>query len=388
MSLSRLLFACASLFFLVPAPGIQGQWSGGLRLVDSIPSAALVPVWKVVGKPDGGVYVGQGLDFAVKEFDEHGRLVRRLGQHGEGPGEFMDMGSFGLLGDTLFVQDTRLKRITFFGPNGEAETHNMIVQPGDSSLYMSTPQIFFGDGSVGVLPVYDAARISSEDLGRIPLIRVDRARFEETGAVGPPLATIVLLDLRPGPWIVSHSRGTSHSPQPFNDADLWVSSGDGGALYVAHRKTPNILRLSRIAPTSDTAWSQVIDLPGTAISRSMVKNLVDARRERLRQTGRRANRSEIEDRLYIPEVKSVVTHLRAGADGSVWIRLERSERLCWWGFTSSGSFMRSITLPREEPGTWLVATTATHAWFGRRDDLGLDSLFRYEFSPEPAQERC
>lgn len=67
---------------------------------------------------DGIIAVRQQQDLSVRVYDAEGRFVRSVGQEGEGPGEFMWMAQMGWVGDTLWVHDTRLSRVTRFMPDG------------------------------------------------------------------------------------------------------------------------------------------------------------------------------------------------------------------------------------------------------------------------------
>lgn len=81
----------------------------------------------VVERPTGLAHdPGSGLTYVadsgahdIKVFDRHGRLVRTLGRHGSGPGEFNGPTHLALDRDRLVVSDTLNARVQVLGTRGE-----------------------------------------------------------------------------------------------------------------------------------------------------------------------------------------------------------------------------------------------------------------------------
>lgn len=68
--------------------------------------------------PTGRIYVADDLGWNVLVFDRSGRLLRRLGRRGQGPGEFERPWYLAVdRYDSLFVWDAALGRISVFGPD-------------------------------------------------------------------------------------------------------------------------------------------------------------------------------------------------------------------------------------------------------------------------------
>jgi hypothetical protein len=66
----------------------------------------------------GNIYVGDWADPAISVLSPEGRRVARIGRRGEGPGEFQHVESVQILqGDSLFVFDRGLSRVTTFAPH-------------------------------------------------------------------------------------------------------------------------------------------------------------------------------------------------------------------------------------------------------------------------------
>lgn len=91
-----------------------------LRLGDAID----VPEWLAFSRTpaialdaSGRLYL-RGEDPQVAVLEPDGGLVRYVGGEGEGPGEFTDVGRFGFVGDTLWLQDLWELHISYFDSMG------------------------------------------------------------------------------------------------------------------------------------------------------------------------------------------------------------------------------------------------------------------------------
>lgn len=95
--------------------------------------ADLAPVAWVAASDDGAAFVSQGFDRLVLAIDEEGRLRGSLGGRGEGPGEFAMISRMGMLGDTLWVYDRNLRRLTLF--DGDLELARVETWMGSSVTF-------------------------------------------------------------------------------------------------------------------------------------------------------------------------------------------------------------------------------------------------------------
>ena len=116
-----LLSVCGSLFAqpakssFVPLPkpdlviGTEGN-----------PDYEFVNIVAIHRLPDGAVAVGdyQTRTPTIRIYDSQGRLLRKLGRVGEGPGEFRDITTLLQSGDTLITFDSRLLRLTRYLTSG------------------------------------------------------------------------------------------------------------------------------------------------------------------------------------------------------------------------------------------------------------------------------
>jgi hypothetical protein len=82
----------------------------------------------------------------VRVVDSTGRTLPNVGRHGQGPGEFQFVGSFGFLGDSLWVFDPFMKRLTYFWNNGQAVDTRPLQPPSQATSERRT--ILLSDGSM------------------------------------------------------------------------------------------------------------------------------------------------------------------------------------------------------------------------------------------------
>ena len=74
-------------------------------------------VREVLASPSGTIAVFQPQDMLIRFFSATGASLGTFGRDGEGPGEFRSMGWAGWNGDTLHVEDSGIRRVTFIGPD-------------------------------------------------------------------------------------------------------------------------------------------------------------------------------------------------------------------------------------------------------------------------------
>jgi len=72
---------------------------------------------------DGSIWVAENRPSRIRIYNADGRLVRSVGQAGEGPGEYRQIDGFQLMKDgAIAVLDGRIGRITVYEPTGEVRT--------------------------------------------------------------------------------------------------------------------------------------------------------------------------------------------------------------------------------------------------------------------------
>lgn len=105
------------------------QHRADFRLVQRATSSPSLELSFVMGMDvdsRGNVYVGDAN--SVVELAPDGKLLRRIGREGNGPGEFQRVNVVRLLpGDSLFVFDAGATRVTVFGPGADRAAYTVDV---------------------------------------------------------------------------------------------------------------------------------------------------------------------------------------------------------------------------------------------------------------------
>jgi hypothetical protein len=71
----------------------------------------------VAADADGFIYVLDGLDYALKKFDAKGKLIKKAGRKGQGPGEFLAPRLLACSQDLLYATDQTVLGISVFDKN-------------------------------------------------------------------------------------------------------------------------------------------------------------------------------------------------------------------------------------------------------------------------------
>ncbi len=106
------------------------------------------PGWYLVDR-NGFVYICDLQDLEIKVFDAEGGIVRSIGQKGDGPGEFQNIGEIALLpDDRLLVLDWEAHRVSLFDIEGKfIKSHKFLNWSYDvflttNSFYVRDERIF------------------------------------------------------------------------------------------------------------------------------------------------------------------------------------------------------------------------------------------------------
>lgn len=83
------------------------------------PEVGFTRIGSVWESAAGELYVVERSEPELRVYDAEGALMRTYGREGEGPGEFQTMSDFGVLGDTVWISDSRHRRLTMFGKEGD-----------------------------------------------------------------------------------------------------------------------------------------------------------------------------------------------------------------------------------------------------------------------------
>lgn len=79
--------------------------------------------------PEGNIYVTDSMDYSIKKFDARGRLIKKAGKKGQGPGEFLAPRLIEYNKGLLYVNDERIPGIQIFDNDLNYKGHIPIKMP-------------------------------------------------------------------------------------------------------------------------------------------------------------------------------------------------------------------------------------------------------------------
>jgi hypothetical protein len=138
---------------------------------------------------DGNLFLFESQDLEVRVYSTDGRLIRRFGRRGDGPGEFASSSvEFGVHGDTVWIYDHRPNRLTVFNRAGVLQEANRVEDVG-VSLHNPLQSTMIRPEQMGADGLLIGDRSSTSGGGsqsRVVLadtIHVPRVRFDLQGQV-------------------------------------------------------------------------------------------------------------------------------------------------------------------------------------------------------------
>lgn len=338
---------------------------------------ALTTVGDLVVDEDGNVFVLLPRDREVRVFDRQGLFLRTIAREGEGPGELSEPASMALIGDTLWITDQGLQRLSAFDRGGTPLRDRAVP-----------PLAPLPDG-VGAGPPYPLAngRVAHEtranpftDLWgvdhRFPLVirTPGRTVVDSVAIVRSPRPPAFIQTTERAGELVS----VSVRRQPFSDETLLSVSPDGREIVLVDRLVPADgdparYGVTRISADGDTLSSFDVEYAPLPIPARVPDSILQE--ATAGQGGPSA--SDLRDLYYFPPSYPPVSAVVAGADGSTWIGRERLDGrpVTWEVFDRDGQPVLRVAIPQEmvvhhadDRSVWGVVT----------DELDIPYVVRFE----------
>ena len=286
--------------------------------------------------PDGYLYVMEGGMYGVKGvlvFDQDGRFVRQIGRAGAGPGEFRQPAAFGWHGDTLWVLDNALYRVTSFNLAGEFVDSWRYERPKGSWASSSWSErgvlpgqaILFSEGSgIGSVMQLDSARLVVVDqgIGETRLI----ANWSPTGG-------FVRAHLPGG--------GELQGLHPWPKSDLVVVDSDRSRVVLVSRRDHDRYRVTLLDTKADTVYRTDVPVVPRRVSRADIKSW----RERYSdQDG--VIRRAVEEVTQIPDHWPAAMAVVVSPSGATWVRrAPAGSSVRWDVLDPAGNLFGFVILP-------------------------------------------
>ena len=350
---------------------------------------------------DGQIYVLEMQDAQIRVYSPDGRLIRRIGRRGDGPGEFRGGGpSFGVVGDTIWAVEGVTRRLTLFDRAGRLLTAARFtdvtvpwhVEGQAASVWPAVMQ------PGGLFISLAAAPGTGRYLGsesHSDTVIVPRVRFNPSGQVVDTIGFYRDVQTRPPPEFVEAGRSRYMLPRPpvgslsrvTQNGRITVGWGvarseSGGEFEITWRDLADEISRTRTYHYRPARFTEAM-LDGFATSATRTGSaLVPApgNEEMKAYPGdAAAGKAAIRSRMRFPEFQPAINAAHMGKDGSLWLRREDTgaDTFRWVMIDPQGNPTGELHLPRNLRIVWSEAEMALAVW---RDELDVPWLIRYRLT--------
>jgi hypothetical protein len=341
--------------------------------------ADLVPVGWMGVSPAGDVVLLQQQDRSLKFFDPRGNPLGSIGGEGEGPGEFRWPTSGGWIGDTLWIRDANLGRLTLFSPEREfvrtiavgpiARTQPSGPENVETFLSVTPYGLLSGDSLlVSASQAVDGAR-REQDLGFPLLIISKEGVVDRRVAFLPIYDDLFMVKAQVG-------NGVAFGQIPFADGPDWAVGSSGERIAVVTAATIGSAPGYRLQ-VADALGQELVDRTYPVTPVPIPTSVLDSAIFAASGRAPAAARNEIARKLReaVPASYPATEAVLIGTDHRVWIRLRGTvEGTPWIILAPDGKPVGRVVSPK---GVSLHVAGEARVWGLERDEYGVQSVVRY-----------
>lgn len=328
----------------------------------------------------GVIVVTQPQDNALRFFSATGVGLGSFGREGGGPGEFRSLGSPGWIGDTMWVPDPALRRITLVSPG--RQLIGTIPVPG-SATYQDA-----GEGSPKVSFSFEgspAGVYAGGDLLFLAVTWSPKGGGWPHTPVGPMAVPYVLVEAngkveRIIGWHLPNADctmviGPVQSGVPFCTEVIEAASADGHLLAIASLARANAkegaVRITVLSDMGDTVFSRLYPF----VPQPIPSAVIDSARNRRARYGMSADSRAAAGRMNIPRFYPPFGGVLVGRDGTVWIEMRSTHTdHLWLALEKDGSVLGLLHLPE---AVELKVAQRNRIWGFIENESGEQGIVRY-----------
>lgn len=327
--------------------------------------------------PRNDVVVLQPQENVVRIFDGDGSFIGVRGRTGSGPGEFRRPIRLGFVGDTLWVLDGVLRRVSLFSASWKhLETSawaSLLSRSGTRFNVKSPPEHIVALLQGGSILFQHSSAESPVSQESAVFVRPAVGSDIEVGSLGPTIAVMEVSSFEGGRTLrmIDHYAQTDH----------FAVAQDGSSFVLAkvERQSPDSVfaRISVFDATGTLRYDREIALRRRPPSIAEVEQAVQRfRQRRMRYPDisqlTQAFRHRIEQRRYAPGFRKILI----GEDGRVWLQTGGGIDERWLVLDDMGHSLWELEFIRPLDRDVLQANGST-IWAIERDADDLPTLHRY-----------
>jgi hypothetical protein len=312
---------------------------------------------------NGTIFVRQPGDFAITAFSPSGALIRKFARKGSGPGEAQAITSSGLIGDSLWVADLSLRRITIFDLDGNVVRTIAAVGGGEwlktvppSKDFLSTrllPFQLLPDNvalGVGMVP---AVLFQEGKVSAMPILRMD----------WEGVANGVVANRGAGHGMFSMPRDGRQvviGQHPFTADPKVMVSPDGKHIAIVDVKdgaSPTI-RITYVSTRGDTLRRSEVPFTPLPIDKATLDSVIGQLVKAAKMPGGEAT---IREALLVPKYNWPIGQTLLEPNGTAWIQIRANTPVADWLIVSpAGKLVEIVKAPRQvdirlvKDGIWAV----------------------------------
>jgi hypothetical protein len=342
----------------------------------------LVPITWLGVSPAGQIALIQWQDYTVRFFSPSGAPLESVGREGEGPGEFRRPLRGGWFGDTLWVHDTQINRVT-------------LIDPGQKVVGMFTPPatVQASAGEAGARTLYSGpflfGMLSRDSMIVTSLRAVDGPAISP--ASGYPIMVMTVdgvlarelmrLPFDEGASVsIALERGTAAAAIPFFARSNWTVAPNGRMIAILTSDMSDLdapsYRIRVLDASGSELANRVFPFAPEPIPAPRMDSAIEAASARRPEV-----RAQLAEKLRsaAPKIYAAAERVLIGSDGRIWVGLKpEPDGRPWLVLGPRGDPIGRVVLPGN---VVLQAASESQLWAVERDELDVESVVRYRLVP-------
>lgn len=317
----------------------------------------------------------------VAAFGADGEFRRWIGAgRGEGPGEFTFPLALGFVGDSLWIRNLSMPRISRFLRDGSHLSTERVLADAD---YRTTA------GAQGVSGYLQGDRawmapygfvVSDDPDAAAPFILGDRAMERQDTLFS---------------WRAGRGRLAGTSFRPLAEPPFHAVAPDGSVILVAewNEEEPERLTIRLFEPTGELRDSWELPAATVPVPGGVRDSLVTAAREHVAEVRERVieqgipqvqapsvpDPDEVRQQVFLPEHYPPIGAVRLGIDGTVWVqRTDGLDDGPWLALEPDGTPLFQVRLPEEAK---FRHGSSEAIWGTEIGEMDVPYVVRWEIAP-------